>query len=150
MAKKTRRQLYAYLGGGSLTVANCDVAQPIVRCADNKTIAAAVLVAASLLTQTSPDGHDVSFNPDLFLVNDWAINEDKLAAAALDKCEVVATPPHDAERQLVDGCTTMRRIMYHTLGFCDRPPSPSHVATQKLQEWVSSLLGTSGTLGLII
>ena len=68
LAKKTRRQLYAYPGGGSLTVANCDVVQPIVRRAKNNTIAATVLVAAPLLAQTSPDGYHVNFNPYLFLV----------------------------------------------------------------------------------
>ena len=33
-------------------------------------------------------------------------------------------------------------ILYQSLGLSVRPPSPSHVATQKLQEWVSSLMGT--------
>ena len=76
LAKKTRRQLYAYLGGGYLTVASCDVVQPIVRRAKYKKMAAAILVTASLLAQTSPDECQVHFYPDLFLNDDWATNED--------------------------------------------------------------------------
>ena len=56
-------------------------------------------------------------------MNDWATNEDELAAAALDEDEVDASLMQldAAAHQLVDRCTTMRRMLYQTLGISDRP-----------------------------
>ena len=140
LPKKTRRQLYAYLGGGSLTVASCDVVQSIVCRAKNKTIASAVLVTAALLALTSPDVHYINFRASLFLVNECATNEDELAAAALDEDEDDASPLQvdDPAQQLVGQCKTMQNILYRTLGLADM--AQPDTATQKLQEWVSSLL----------
>jgi hypothetical protein len=116
-AKKTRRQLYAYLGGGSLTVASCEILQSIVCRAKNKTIASAVLVAAALLSRTSPDGHHVNFRPQLFLLSECGskAEEEELAEAAMDEDEDDAPPQvvEDAAVHLENQCREMQHRLYH-------------------------------------
>ena len=124
--------MYAYLGGGFLTVASCEIAQSTVCRAKNKTMASAVLVTVSLLSRTSPDKHYVNFRASLFLVNECGTKEEELAAAALDENEDDAPPREvdDAAEQLRIQCRTMQDHLHRSLDVTDTE-NPD-VATRKL------------------
>ena len=74
-------------------------------------------VTAPLLAHTSPDEYQVHFYPDLFLINDWATNEDELAAATLDGDEDDDSQQLDApSHELLEQSYTMRTILLQTIG----------------------------------
>ena len=94
-AAKRKRQCYAYLGGGQLSVASTTLLHNIVVKVKTWHMGACVIAACTLLNRASEDTHRVSpLNPDLFIsADDTVVDEDMLDAMCLEDDTGDPLPP---------------------------------------------------------
>ena len=79
-AAKKKRQCYAHLGGGQLSVASTTLLESIVARAKSWAVGACAAAAAALLGRADEDGHRVAPRADLWIAaDDAAEDEGKLA-----------------------------------------------------------------------
>ena len=80
LAVKKKRQCYAYLGGGQLSVASTTLLENVVVRVKSWDVGACVVAAAALLSRVAEDGHRVVPRADLWIAaDDAAETEDQLA-----------------------------------------------------------------------